>query len=300
MTPAGSYPSSNISRNATGADSLLYTWSPVTSGSNYSYDVYLSWKTGLNPPVLSASANISNYSLRSGAIYTATLTGLDVDAASQFIVGQYIEATPGVGGPPPTLGVGDCYVEAINLGNNTVDIVFPVGGAVSGAITDVKSKQNTWLPFQLAGTTKGNSFSFQIKDLQTGGTAISDVQFVQALVSISTYPKYQNDYINSQSVWSISPAFSTWQTPSALLSATSNSSGGAHTATLTINTTGGVVANPYPTVAQMSEATNARVVALNGSTKVVFTVTERNSGTSLIVRTSSSNASSIALTNLTF
>lgn len=293
---AGTYAASNVTRPSVGSDSLLYTWQPVTSGSNYSYDVYLSWKTGLNPPVLSTTASISNYSLRTGGIYTATLTNLNADTASNFIVGQYIQATNGVGGPAPTLGVGDCYVESINVGNNTIDVVFPTGGAVSGAITNVKSQVSSWLPFQFAGTTKANSFSFQIKDIATGGTDISDVQFVQAMVSLSTYPKYQNDYINWQTVWSLSPVFSTWQTPNATLSVTSSSSGGAHTSTLTINSP---YANSYPTTTQMPGSTNAQLVGLNtGGNKVYFTVTG-GSGTSLTVRTSAAVATAVTLTNIT-
>jgi hypothetical protein len=292
---SGTYSASNVTRPSVGSDSLVYSWQPVTSGSDYSYDVYLSWKTGLNPPVLSTTAYISNYSAGSGTQYTATLTNLNNDAASNFIVGQYIEATDGVGGPAPSLGSGDCYVEAINLGTNTVDVVFPTGGAISGAITNVKSKRQTWLPFQFAGTTKANSFSFQIKDIVTGGTNISDVQFVQAMVSLSTYPKYQNDYINWQTIWSLSPAFSTWQTPNATLSATTNSSGGAHTSTLTIDAP---YQNPYPTNTLMAGSTNAQIVAVNPSgNKIYFTVTG-GSGTSITVRTSSSIAASQALTSL--
>jgi hypothetical protein len=301
---SGKYAASNVTRTSTGSDSLTYSWQPVSSGSNYSYDVYLSWRTGGSPPILSTTATMDNADVATGNYAsTATLYNLDPDAASQFIVGQYIVGEGSVGGGAPSSLGTSCYVSAINLSENSIDVVFPNSDAFYNNsianFTNIKSKTSTWLPFQFAGTTKANSFSFQIKDIETGGTAISDVQFVQALVSLSTYPKYQNDYMSWQTIWSISPAFSTWQTPSASLGASTNSSGGAHTSILTINTTGGVVANTYPTNAQMSENTNARIVGLSGSTKVVFTVTERTSGTSLIVRTSSAIASATALTNLT-
>jgi hypothetical protein len=305
MLPAGSYPASNISRGAAGADSLIYTWSPVASGSNYSYDVYLSWKTGLNPPILATSASLRNYN---SVAHTATLEiSPEFGSVSDFIVGQYITATNPSPTTFPATTFGDpCYVTAINTSENSIDIKFTNGNEYNNysdfIFTNIKSATQTWLPFQFAGTTKSNSFSFQIKDIQTGVATVSDVQFVQALVSISTYPKYQNDYINRQTVWSISPAFSTWQTATASLGISSNGNtsgaGIRYFSTLTINGT----VNPIPTISQAKDLIGKQIVVsgYSGTVKVHGLGATGFEYTRPIVETSSNIASSTSVTNLSF
>jgi len=310
MSPTGSYPASNISRGSSGADSLTYTWSPVTSGSNYSYDVYLSWKTGLTPPILATSASLRNYN---SVAHTATLEiSPDFGDAANFIVGQYITATsPGGGGPPTQFG-SVCYVTAINLSENSIDIKFSSGDEYINfsytTFTNIKSEIQTWLPFQFAGTTKANSFSFQIKDIETGVPTVSNVQFVQALVSISTYPKYENDYINRQTVWSISPVFSTWQTGTASLGVSNPQGTGRGTQYFSVLTITGS-ANPIPQISNAKDLIGKQIVVngpvggspqYSGTIKITNTTTSPNNSTAFEVQTSSSIASSIALTNLTF
>ena len=297
------YAASNVTRPSPGSDSLLYTWQPVTSGSNYSYDVYLSWRTGLNPPVIATSATLKNYD--SGA-HTATLAiSPENGDVSKFIVGQYITATNPAGGGPPTSFGSDCYVSAINTSESSIDIVFSLGDEYINysylTFTNIKSQIQTWLPFQFAGTTKANSFSFQIKDIQTGSATVSDVQFVQALVSISTYPKYENDYMSWQTIWSMSPAFSTWQTPQASLSTSTTTGTGDATqyySTLTIN---GSYVNPFPTISVAKDIIGKQIVNNGGQyAGTIKAHTQYSSGTSSFkVQTSSNVASAVTLTNLT-
>lgn len=306
---AGTYAASNVTRPSVGSDSLLYTWQPVALGSNYSYDVYLSWKTGLNPPILSTTAVMDNADVNTGNYASkATLYNLDPGAASNFIVGQYIVGSQVAGGgAPSTLGT-SCYVSAINLSENSIDVVFPNSDAFYNnsvySFTNIKSETQTWLPFQFAGTTKANSFSFQIKDIQTGSTAVSDVQFVQALVSISTYPKYQNDYMSWQTIWSMSPAFSTWQTPQANLSTSTTQGTGAgrqYFSTLTIN---GSFVNPIPSISTTKDLIGKQIVnngnQYTGTIKITNTTTSPYTTTAFEVQTSSNVASAVTLTNLTF
>ena len=172
------------------------------------------------------------------------------------------------------------------------------------SFTNIKSETQTWLPFQFAGTTKANSFSFQIKDIQTGSTAVSDVQFVQALVSISTYPKYQNDYMSWQTIWSMSPAFSTWQTPQANLSTSTTQGTGAgrqYFSTLTIN---GSFVNPIPSISTTKDLIGKQIVnngnQYTGTIKITNTTTSPYTTTAFEVQTSSNVASAVTLTNLTF
>ena len=297
---AGTYAASNVTRPSAGSDSLLYTWQPVTSGSNYSYDVYLSWKTGLNPPIIATSATLRNYD---SAAHTATLEiSPDNGNATDFIVGQYIAATNPAGGGPPTQFGSTCYVSAINSSENSIDIVFPTADEYINysylTFTNIKSAVQTWLPFQFAGTTKANSFSFQIKDIQTGSAVVSDVQFVQALVSLSTYPKYQNDYMSWQTIWSISSAFSTWQTPQANLSTSTTTGTGDATqyySTLTIN---GSYVNPFPAVSVAKDIIGKQIIN-NGAQYPGTIKVHTTSNTTFKVQKSTNVASAVTLTNLT-